>query len=74
MNTPSDMLRLTGFRFPREIIVYAVWAYNRSVSSTADIEDLLAERGVIVTTLLCTVRSLERGGRGNLDPCLKWIT
>jgi len=43
------MLRLKGFRFPREIIAYAVWAYHRFAVSTADVEDLLAERGVIVS-------------------------
>lgn len=43
------MPRLKGFRFPREIISYAVWAYHRFVLSTADVEDLLAERGIIVT-------------------------
>ena len=36
-------------RFPREIIVYAVWAYHRFALSCADVEDLLAERGVIVS-------------------------
>ena len=40
------MPRLKGFRFPREIISYAVWAYHRFALSTADVEDLLAERGV----------------------------
>ena len=49
MKTPPDMLRLKGFRFPREIIAYAVWAYHRFALSTADVEDLLAERGVIVS-------------------------
>ena len=43
------MPRLKGFRFPREIVSYAVWAYHRFALSTADVEDLLAERGVIVT-------------------------
>lgn len=43
------MLRLKGFRFPREIIAYAVWAYHRFAIGTADVEDLLAERGVIVS-------------------------
>ena len=43
------MLRLKGSRFPREIIAYAVWAYHRFAMSTADVEDLLAERGVIVS-------------------------
>ncbi|MEL6520859.1 MAG: IS6 family transposase [Pseudomonadota bacterium] len=49
MNIPSDLPRLKGFRFPREIIAYAVWAYHRFALSTADVEDLLAERGVIVS-------------------------
>lgn len=43
------MPRLKGFRFPREIIAYAVWAYHRFALSCADVEDLLAERGVIVS-------------------------
>jgi putative transposase len=42
------MPRLKGYRFPREIIAYAVWAYNRFALSTADVEDLLAERGITV--------------------------
>ncbi len=40
---------LTGFLFPREIIAYAVWVYHRFALSTADVEDLLAERGVMVS-------------------------
>ncbi|MEL6172853.1 MAG: IS6 family transposase [Pseudomonadota bacterium] len=49
MRIPSEMPRLKGFRFPREVIAYAVWAYHRFALSTADVEDLLAERGVIVS-------------------------
>ncbi len=41
--------RLKGFRFPRPIISYAVWAYHRFALSLRDVEDLLAERGVIVS-------------------------
>lgn len=48
MNTPYQMPRLKGFRFAREIIAHAVWAYHRFALSTADVEDLLAERGAIV--------------------------
>jgi putative transposase len=36
-------------RFPAEIISYAVWLYFRFNLSHRDIEDLLAERGIIVT-------------------------
>lgn len=49
MTIPTSMPRLKGFRFPREIISYAVWAYHRFGLSTADVEDLLAERGVVVS-------------------------
>ncbi len=41
--------RLKGFRFPRSIISYAVWAYHRFALSLRDVEDLLAKRGVIVS-------------------------
>lgn len=49
MKMPSKMPRLKGFRFPREIIAYAVWVYHRFALSAADVEDLLAERGVMVS-------------------------
>jgi len=38
-----------GYRFPPEIISQAVWLYHRFTLSFRDIEDLVAERGVIVT-------------------------
>ena len=40
---------LKGYRFPRSIIAYAVWAYHRFALSLRDVEDLLAERGVQVS-------------------------
>ena len=49
MNILTKMEVLKGFRYPREIIAYAVWAYHRFALSTADVEDLLAARGVIVS-------------------------
>ena len=49
MDIPTDMPRLKGFRFPREIIAYAVWAYYRLALSRADVEDLLAARGIIAS-------------------------
>ncbi|WP_261399187.1 DDE-type integrase/transposase/recombinase, partial [Leisingera daeponensis] len=47
MKKPSSLPRLKGFRFPREIVAYAVWVYHRFALSAADVEDLLSERGVI---------------------------
>lgn len=49
MRTPPTLPRLEGFRFPREVISYAAWAYHWFALSTADVEDLLAERGVVVS-------------------------
>ena len=37
------------YRFPSEIISYAVWLYHRFNLSHRDIEDLLAERGITVS-------------------------
>src|SRR5215471_10549670 len=41
--------RYYGYRFPREIISHAVWLYHRFCLSFRDVEDLLAERCIIVT-------------------------
>ena len=45
--TKSTMYK--RYRFPPEIIQYAVWLYFRFNLSHRDIEDLLAQRGIIVT-------------------------
>ena len=45
----SDLSRLKGFRFPRSVIGYAVWAYHRFALSLRDAEDLLAARGITVS-------------------------
>ncbi len=44
-NSPS----YRGYRFPAEIISHAVWLYHRFCLSYRDVEDLLAQRGVIVS-------------------------
>ena len=41
--------RYSGYRFPPEIISYAIWAYHRFCLSFRDVEDLLAERGILVS-------------------------
>jgi transposase-like protein len=38
-----------GYRFPPEIIRQAIWLYLRFTLSLRDAEDLLAERGIIVS-------------------------
>ena len=38
-----------GHRFPAEIIGRAVWLYHRFTLSFCDVEDLLAERGIMVS-------------------------
>ena len=37
------------YRFPPEIISHAVWLYHRFCLSFRDAEDLLAQRGILVT-------------------------
>src|SRR5712672_1422378 len=38
-----------GYRFPPVIIQRAIWLYARFTLSLRDVEDLLAERGIIVS-------------------------
>ena len=45
----SERSRYSGYRFPPEVISYAIWAYHRFCLSFRDVEDLLAERGIIVS-------------------------
>jgi len=47
MNTLNKLYK--RHRFPPEIISYAVWLYYRFNLSHRDIEDMLAERGIVVT-------------------------
>jgi len=47
MNRPTS--RYKRYRFPSEIIQYAVWLYHQFNLSHRDIEDLLAERGIRVS-------------------------
>ena len=47
MNENSAIYR--GYRFPPEIISHAVWLYYRFRLSFRDFEDLLAERGLVVS-------------------------
>jgi putative transposase len=41
--------RYHGHRFPPQIIGYAVWVYRRFCLSFRDVEDLLAQREIIVS-------------------------
>ena len=49
MTTPATTPSYKGFRFPQEIIAHAVWLYFRFNLSYRDVEELLAERGIVVT-------------------------
>src|SRR5215469_12684332 len=45
----NRLSRYSGYRFPSEIISYAIWAYHRFCLSFRDVEDLLVERGILVS-------------------------
>src|SRR5437016_9199625 len=45
----TDRSPYRGYRFPPEIITHAVWLYFRFHLSFRDVQDLLAERGIVVS-------------------------
>jgi putative transposase len=49
MKTNSIAPDYKGFRFPPEIISHAVWLYFRFSLSFRDVEELLAQRGIVVS-------------------------
>jgi putative transposase len=49
MKTHTTAPSYKGFRFPPEIISHAVWLYFRFSLSFRDVEELLAQRGIVVT-------------------------
>ncbi len=46
---PAERSPYRGYRFPPEIIAHAVWLYFRFHLSFRDVQDLLAERGIIAS-------------------------
>src|SRR5437588_13021871 len=46
---PADRSLFRGYRFPPEVIAHAVWLYFRFHLSLRDVQDLLAERGLVVS-------------------------
>jgi putative transposase len=49
MKTNATALDYKGFRFPPEIISHAVWLYFRFSLSFRDVEELLTQRGIVVS-------------------------
>ena len=48
MTTPRDPL-YAGYRYPAELISYAVWLYFRFPLSLRMVEEMLAARGIVVS-------------------------
>ncbi len=57
----TTALSFKGLRFPAEIISHASWLYYRFFLSYRDVEELLAERGVVVTYETVRQRCLRFG-------------
>jgi transposase-like protein len=70
----NSLRNYRGYRFPPEIISHTVWLYHRFTLSLRDIEDLLAERNVIVSYELirqwCARFGLDYANIGNAH--LRW--
>jgi hypothetical protein len=73
----------TGHWFPSEIISHAIWLYHAFTFSFRDVEDLIAERGIIVTEVFslgsmapkveAAVQFVRQGGkRQSLFPSRTW--
>jgi len=43
-------IRFKGSHYPKHVILYAVYFYVRDAVSCRDLEEILAERGVILST------------------------
>ena len=48
-NIDGTKISYSGYRFPSEIIQQVIWLYVRFTLSFRDVEDLLAERGIVVS-------------------------
>ena len=59
MNDSAPIYR--GYRFPPEIISHAMWLYYRFSLSFRDVEDLLAQRGIIVSYEKIAMRAPKAG-------------
>jgi hypothetical protein len=80
MTTPPATLLYKRHRFPAEIIRHCVWRYFRFSLSYRDVQEMMAERGVIVShegfpiasAKFRTVGSLSAwvGQRSHISPCL----
>ena len=46
---PTGRSRYRAYRFPPEVIAHAVWMYFRFHLSFRDVQDLLAERAIVVS-------------------------
>jgi hypothetical protein len=66
MDTPPATTKYKNHRFPVEIISHAVWLYFRFCLSFRDVEELLFERGVVVTHE--AIRTLKPGS----NPTATW--
>src|ERR1700741_5451496 len=62
MTTPARA-RYAGYRFPAEIIGHAVWLYFRFPLGLRMVEELLADRGIIVRHETVRQWSLKFGQR-----------
>lgn len=81
MTTPADR-RYTGYRYPAEVIVTAVWLYFRFPLSLRMIEEMPAARSILVSHEIVRQWGLKFGReiagqlrrrapqRGDKTPCL----
>ena len=72
MKTNTTAPSYKGFRFPPEIISHAVWLYFRFSLSFRDVEELLAQRGIMVTYETVRQWCLKFGQTYANELCMAW--
>ena len=57
-----------GFRYPAEIISHAVWLYHRFTLSFREMEEILVERGILVSYEIVRQWCSKFGSQYAVDP------
>ncbi|GHO64264.1 hypothetical protein KSC_031560 [Ktedonobacter sp. SOSP1-52] len=68
MKTQASAPVYKGFRFPVDIIGHCIWLYFRFSLSFRDIEELMVQRGIVLTYETIRHRCVNLSRRKQKDP------
>jgi len=67
----EKMIDFKGAHFPRAVILHAVFFYVRYAVSYRDLEEILAERGVVAGNASRLISKSEDASPGNVRPATR---